>query len=665
MTLGDMMDTSSFSDSPLYNSRIIDSYIRLIRQKYCYVNIYELLEYAGMKDYEVADQAHWFTQEQVNRFYEKLVQVTNNPDIAREAGRYAASPDALGAMRKYVLGLIGAANTFELIDKTASNFSKSSHYESRRIASNKVEVVVTPRVEGLEKPFQCENRIGFFETIVLMFNHKNPHVLHPECIFKGGAACRYIISWERTLSDTLKQVRNAVFLLLVVANVALLLVGQLTLLKSSLVVSLLILLLVIIAVSESQKRELMTSLNNTRDSNDNLIEQININYNNAQMTNEIGQVLGICTETRDILNNVTRIMEKRLSYDRGIILLANQDRTRLELQAGYGYSSDMHEQFNRLSFSLNELESKGVFVNAFRGQQPFLINDLKEIEDQLSPRSLNIARELGSKSFICCPIVCEETSIGILAVDNVNTKKPLVQSDVNLLMGVASMIGISIRNSELIEARLRQFHSVLRVLAASIDARDSLTAGHSEKVTEYALAICNELELTAEYCEVIRVASLLHDYGKIGVPDTILKKPGRLTCEEFEIVKTHVNKTSEILSKISFEGIYRDVPEIVGAHHEKIDGSGYPQGIKGDAIPLGSRIISVADYFEAVTSKRHYRDPMPVTEAFDLLRQESADHLEGRIVEALIAWYTRSNPVGLLDDELSEKAGEGMYATPL
>lgn len=636
------MDSPDLFQSPLYNSRIIDSYLRLLRHKYGYVNTRELLEYAGMQEYQVADQAHWFTQEQVNRFYEKLVQVTGNPGIAREAGRFAASPDALGAMRKYVLGLVGAANTFDLIDKTASNFARSSHYKSRRLSPNRVEVVVTPRVAGLEQPFQCENRIGFFETIVLMFNHKNPHVRHPECIFKGGQVCRYTISWERTVSDVMKRVRNIVIMLLALWNLGLLLTGEVTLLESSFPFSLLILLAAILAVMECEKRELLKSLANTRDSTDNLIEQININYGNALMTNEVGQALGMPMETGEVLANVAQIMERRLTYDRGVILLANPERTRLEIQAGYGYSPEEIESFNKLSFSLGVPESRGVFVSSFRERRPFLINDLKEIEGELSPRSLSIARELGSQSFICCPIVCDDTAIGILAVDNVKTKKPLVQSDISLLMGIASVIAISIRNSELIEARLRQFHSVLHVLAASIDARDSLTAGHSEKVTEYALAICRELELSSEFCEVIRVAALLHDYGKIGVPDTILKKPARLTPDEYEIVKTHVDKTSEILSQVTFEGIYREVPEIVRAHHEKLDGSGYPRGLKGDAIPLGARIISVADYFEAITSKRHYRDPMPVHEAFAILRRESVDHLEKRLVEALIASYTRS-----------------------
>jgi HD-GYP domain-containing protein (c-di-GMP phosphodiesterase class II)/Tfp pilus assembly protein PilZ len=262
--------------------------------------------------------------------------------------------------------------------------------------------------------------------------------------------------------------------------------------------------------------------------------------------------------------------------------------------------------------------------------------------DSLSLDSLSFVKKIGTQSFICCPIVCEGSSIGILAVDNVKTKRPLVQSDISLLMGIASVIGISLRNAELIESKVRQFNSVLQVLAASIDARDSLTSGHSEKVTEYVVGICNELRLSRDDCEMIRVAALLHDYGKIGVPDAILKKAGALSPEEFDIVKTHADKTREILERINFEGIYRMVPEIAGAHHEKVDGSGYPNGLKGEEIPQGAKIIAVADYFEAITAKRHYREPMLLDEAMNIMRGEIDKHFERDIVDAFVSYYAKT-----------------------
>jgi HD-GYP domain-containing protein (c-di-GMP phosphodiesterase class II) len=629
-------------DRPLYNSRIIDTYIKLIKTKYSYVNIGELLSYANMKPYEVADQGHWFTQEQVDLFYERLVKLTKNEHIAREAGRYAASPDAIGVMRQYVLGMVSPATVYEMIGKTTANFTLSSSYESRRIASNKMEIIVTPHEGVAERPFQCENRIGFLEAIVNIYRNKFPSIEHTECMFTGGKVCRYLISWEETASANWKKMRNVSLPLLVLTDVVLAVYRLWTPLEMVLPASIAVFLLMTLIAESKEKEEMRASLDHTRDSIDKLVEQINMNYNNALMTNEIGLALSSRTNTRDILSSVIQIMEKRLDYDRGLILLADADRAKLRLEAGYGYSDELLGLFDKVSFHLDRPESKGMFVVSFREQRPFLINDLNDVQETLSARSLNFARKLGAKAFICCPIICEDKSMGVLAVDNVKSKRPLVQSDMSLLMGIASVIGISMQNAEHGEARVRQFNSVLQVLAASIDARDSLTAGHSEKVTEYALGICNELGLSWEYSEMIRVASLLHDYGKIGVPDAILKKEGLLTEEEYEIVKTHSAKTREILLQIHFEGIYCEVPEIAGSHHERVDGTGYPRGVKGKDIPLGAKIIAVADYFEAITAKRHYRDPMPVDEAFRSLRGEIGKHFEKKFVEALIRYYTRT-----------------------
>ena len=169
-----------------------------------------------------------------------------------------------------------------------------------------------------------------------------------------------------------------------------------------------------------------------------------------------------------------------------------------------------------------------------------------------------------------------------------------------------------------------------------------LTSGHSEKVTKYVLGICQEMNLPREYQEMIKIAALLHDYGKIGVPDRILKKNGRLTDREFSIIKTHAGKTRDILEQINFEGIYSVIPEIAGAHHEKIDGTGYPEKLKGNDIPLGARIIAVADFFEAITALRHYRKPMTRRNAIKTMKSQRGNHLDGEIVDIFIKFLEKS-----------------------
>jgi len=637
-----MVKNKTKTDVPLYNSRIINNYIKLIKKRYPSVNIVQLLNAAKMTPYEVADEGHWFTQQQINLFHDKLSEITQNENIAREAGRFAASPEALGAIQKYVLGMISHSKAYEFAGKAADKFTKSTTYESKKIAYNKVEICVTPREGVQENPFQCENRIGLFEAITMIFTNKIPQIDHPECVFRGGKTCKYVVTWEKTFSDIWKKIRNFALLFFIFALTVSIFFNPIFTLSALLPISVFLIFLLTSISDRTEKHEMLKSLNHLRDLSDQMIENIEINYNNSLMTNEIGLAISKYTRKKDILTNIIRISENRLDYDRGIILLANADKTKLQFEAGFGYSQEQYKLIKKASFHLNKPESKGVFVVSFHEQKPFLINDIDEIEETLSPRSLSFAKLLGTKSFVCCPIICDNESLGVLAVDNLTSKRPLIQSDISLIIGISSVLGIGIRNAELLEARERQFRSILATLAASIDARDPLTAGHSERVTKFSLGICDELDLNKEYREMIQVAALLHDYGKIGVPDSLLKKPRKLTPEEFEVIKTHSEKTRSILEQVHFEGIFSQVPDIAGAHHEKIDGSGYPNGLRGDEIPLGAKIIAVADFFEAITAKRHYRNPMPIEKASRLLLEESGLHFEKQIVDAFFRYFNKS-----------------------
>jgi HD-GYP domain-containing protein (c-di-GMP phosphodiesterase class II) len=207
--------------------------------------------------------------------------------------------------------------------------------------------------------------------------------------------------------------------------------------------------------------------------------------------------------------------------------------------------------------------------------------------------------------------------------------------DTRFLQAIASQAAIYIQNARLLEARKRMFDSFVDTLAESIESRDPLTAGHSRGVMRYAVGTAQKLGLPAEDIEAIRYAALLHDYGKIGVPDQILRKPTTLTPGEYEVIKKHVMYTEQILARINFEERLGDVPVIASHHHERLDGSGYPKGLKGDDISPGGKIIAVADVFDAVTSRRHYRGPMTVPQAVSLVEDGAGTQFDVEVVAAL------------------------------
>ena len=196
-----------------------------------------------------------------------------------------------------------------------------------------------------------------------------------------------------------------------------------------------------------EKKELTQTVEIQKATGEDQILESNIRYNNALLVQEIGQAASKILTIDDLLKSVVNIMDKRLDFDRGMIMLADEDKSHLRYSAGFGHTEKQEKFLKKLEFNLNNPESKGLFILTMRERKPLLIQDIREIEDTLSPRSLEFAKQMGGQSLICVPIVYEQDALGILAVDNIKSKTPLRQSDMNLLMGVASQLATSIMNA--------------------------------------------------------------------------------------------------------------------------------------------------------------------------------------------------------------------------
>jgi HD-GYP domain-containing protein (c-di-GMP phosphodiesterase class II) len=175
------------------------------------------------------------------------------------------------------------------------------------------------------------------------------------------------------------------------------------------------------------------------------------------------------------------------------------------------------------------------------------------------------------------------------------------------------------------------FMSAIRMLAAAIDAKDPYTRGHSERVKDYSLVIARQMGFSPAEIERVEVGALLHDVGKIGIDDRILRKPTNLTPEEFEVMKTHPDKGASILSQIAQ---LADIVPGTRSHHENYDGSGYPQGLKGDQIPPLARIITIADTFDAMTTDRPYQKAFTLEFALNRIRTMAGVKYDPEVVEA-------------------------------
>jgi putative nucleotidyltransferase with HDIG domain len=192
---------------------------------------------------------------------------------------------------------------------------------------------------------------------------------------------------------------------------------------------------------------------------------------------------------------------------------------------------------------------------------------------------------------------------------------------------------VAIENARLFEDTQRTYYETLRSLASALEARDAYTRGHSERVARLSLRIAERLGLDADQRRELYSAAMLHDIGKIGVRDDILLKPASLTEAEMDVIRSHPALGDTILGPLKFLG---RVASLVKHHHERWDGTGYPDRLTGATIPLPSRIVAVADCYDALTSDRPYRDSMTGDNALDEIRKNAGSQFDPQVVAALV-----------------------------
>ena len=237
--------------------------------------------------------------------------------------------------------------------------------------------------------------------------------------------------------------------------------------------------------------------------------------------------------------------------------------------------------------------------------------------------------EMKVEASITAPLLVRDKVIGVMSVATAKPGEHYSKNDVDMFGNFATQAAVSVENTQLY-ARLQAAHlGTISSLAAVIEARDPYTIGHSARVTQYAVAIAEVMSLPAEDIEEIRLASLLHDVGKIGVPDKILGKTESLTEEEYSAIKMHPTMSVKIIEPLPH--LAKIIP-VVYHHHERYDGTGYVEGMAGDKIPLGSRIIAAADAFEAMTSDRPYRQAVSREQAMAALRENAGTQFDPEVV---------------------------------
>ena len=236
-------------------------------------------------------------------------------------------------------------------------------------------------------------------------------------------------------------------------------------------------------------------------------------------------------------------------------------------------------------------------------------------------------------SVMVLPLIRKDGSWGAFyAEKDISDDNPGFSTDDHEVLGVlVSQISVALENADLYFQTKESYRSTVEALAAAIDAKDKYTSGHSTAVSKYAVPVAREMMMNDDELESIEFAALLHDIGKIAVPESVLNKPGKLTKDEFEQIKKHPSAGAEIIRSIDF---LKDAVNSVKHHHERWDGKGYPDGLKGEEIPLCAQVVGIVDTFDAMTSTRSYRKALSEDEALKEIRRCSGSQFNPVVVEA-------------------------------
>ena len=375
----------------------------------------------------------------------------------------------------------------------------------------------------------------------------------------------------------------------------------------------------------------------------NILDKITEHLENIQETSN-----GLLSNKRDPLVALVKIgqsVSAETNIDQLIRVIAEETKEAIQADrcTVFLFDKEHNELWSKVALGLENSEirfpaEKGLAGHCVKTGETINIKDAYN-DSRFNPE-IDYKTGYKTKTILCMPIKnLQQKIIGAFQVLN-KLDGYFTEEDEDLLVAIGSSAGIALENAQLFKTQQKMleeqkivFESFIETLAASIDARDKITAGHSSRVRMYSSLIAKAMNMSDNDVNIIEKAATLHDIGKIGIRDAVLQKEGRLTDEEYKHIQSHVEITHDILQKIHMSDDFKKVAEIACSHHEKFDGTGYYRHNSGREIPLGGRILAVADVFDAITSKRHYRDKMPIEKVISILLKDSGTHFDGSVVD--------------------------------
>jgi HD-GYP domain-containing protein (c-di-GMP phosphodiesterase class II) len=359
------------------------------------------------------------------------------------------------------------------------------------------------------------------------------------------------------------------------------------------------------------------------------LKQIEEKVERLALLSQLGQILNSTLDHKEIRRRAMEAATQLMKAEAGSLLLVDEGKRQLYFEVALG---NREEDIKRIPLNFGE----GIAGWVAQHGKPLIVNSPKK--DPRFFKGVDERTEFKTRNIICVPVKVKEKIIGVLEAINKQERGGFNRADLSLFTSLADQVAIALDNSRLYQELEEMFFQTTDSLADAIEKRDPYTGGHTQRVTQYSLAIAKYLQLNALEKKWLKITSVLHDIGKVGIEDQILKKPDRLSPDESEMIKRHCNIGVEIIKHI--RQLRESIPG-VKYHHEQLDGKGYPNGLKGEEIPVLAKIIAVADTFDAMTTDRPYRIAMGREAAVKELEKCSGTQFDEKVVEAFIQAYQK------------------------
>jgi len=359
------------------------------------------------------------------------------------------------------------------------------------------------------------------------------------------------------------------------------------------------------------------------------LKRIDEKVRRLALLSHLSQILNSTLDHKEIRRRAMEAATQLMRAEVGSLLLVDEEKHQLYFEVALG---DREEEIKTISLNFGE----GIAGWVAQRGKPLVVNSPGK--DRRFFKGVDERTEFKTRNIICVPVKVKKKIIGVLEAINKKGKGQFDKEDLSLLASLADQVAIALDNSRLYQELEEVFFQTAESLADAIEKRDPYTGGHTQRVTLYSQAIAKYLQLKPLEKKWLKIASVLHDIGKIGIEDDILKKREQLSPEEFNIIKRHSDMGAEILEHV------RQLREIVPGvkyHHEQLDGKGYPDGLKGEEIPILAKIVAVADTYDAMTTDRPYRKAMEKEAAIEELKRCSGTQFDKGVVEAFIQAYQR------------------------